>query len=125
MRWTVLLAFLAAVASGAGVFWYQHSRLANMQAALAEAQIQAGRAQRAYAALQAAYDEQRTLYEQADKQALDRLNTLDQQAGDWGAVCLPAGIGRLFCVGSTGANSDASGEPHAGNGGSRLDAGNK
>lgn len=126
MRWAILL-LTAALASGAGALWYLHQQLVGMQAAVSEAQASVARLQASYTALQAAYDMRARAYEYADKQAQDRLNTLDQQAGDWGNVCLPDGIGGLFCTGSTGAStdSDASGKPDAGDCWSGLDSKDK
>lgn len=114
MRWAILL-LTAALASGAGALWYLHQQLAGMQAAVSEAQASVAKLQASYTALQAAYDMRARAYEYADKQAQDKLNTLDQQAGDWGNVCLPDGIGGMFCTGSTsaGADYDASGKPDA------------
>lgn len=126
MRWAILL-LTAALASGAGALWYLHQQLVGMQAAVSEAQASVAKLQASYTALQAAYDMRARAYEYADKQAQDKLNVLDQQAGDWGNVCLPDGIGGLFCTGSTGASadSDASGKSDAGNAGSGLDSKNQ
>ena len=125
MKWAILL-LSAALASGAGALWYLHQQLVGMQAAVSEAQASVAKLQASYTALQAAYDMRARAYEYADKQAQDKLNTLDKQAGDWGTVCLPVGVSGLFCTSSKSAgNADNTGKPDAGDSGSSLDPCNK
>lgn len=128
MTKAIIASLLLLAAAMFGMWAYRtYEQLNEVRLALHQAQETIQQAQAAYSALRAAYDEQRKLYEDADKQAQDRLNTLDQQAGDWGNVCLPDGIGGLFCTSSTGASmpADNTGKPDARDGGSGLDSVNK
>lgn len=128
MTKAIIASLLLFAAAMFGMWAYRtYEQLNEVRLALHQAQETVQQAQAAYSALRAAYDEQRKLYEDADKQAQAMLNTLDKEAGDWGAVCLPVGISGMFCTSSTGASrsADNTGKPDARDDRSSLDSVNK
>lgn len=124
MKWAVLV-LAAALAVMCGAMWYQVQQINAAHAEIAQLRSDKEALQSSLSAMQEALNVQLQGYAQADKQSQDRLNLLDQMAGDWGTMCLPDGLGGLFCTSSEGADRSAASKSDAGNAGSRLDPSDK